>query len=212
MGVWDEAPDTASWYVDLAEQHHAYRTYGVCRVRGFLSADRAAALAHVARGAATADGWKRVERDANCEGAKGRRASYVADAAQVHHSVPAIYYLIDPVRMLAETVVRRPVIDTDGPGSVTVKVYGPGDEQGPHRDSNPLTALLILEGAAPYFTGMAAVNDALIDTGPGDLLIFQGRRHWHSVKPSPGRVTAVYNLYHPEDRWRPAGQDRRVYG
>lgn len=157
-------------------------------------------------------GFPRIEREVANDGALGRRAAHVGDQDAVLAVLPEVRGALPGIRLLAETVVRRPVITSPYRSGITGKVYEPGDEQGPHRDSNPLTALLVLQGPAPVFADPASGWMPPGDCG-GLLFVFQGRRLWHHVPPNGGRkAVIVFNLYHPEDTWRPPDQDVRIYG
>ena len=93
----------------------------------------------------------------------------------------------------------------------------PGDRQGWHRDTNPVTALLILTRTdGDYGTHVQDRHgDAFyVRNEPGDLWIMRGRELRHEVPPVPEgkwRVTVPLNYYHPNDVWRPADMDNLVY-
>ena len=154
--------------------------------------------------------FPRIERWVDNDGAVGRQAAHVGDEDAVLAALPEVAGALPGIRLLAETVVRRPVILSPHRSGITGKVYEPDDAQGLHRDSNPLTALLILQGRAPRFPALNLDSDYDF---AGVLLVFQGRRLWHCVPAGTSRkVSVVFNLYHPEDTWRPADQDARIYG
>lgn len=210
MSGWADAPATASDYWSTDEAHDQFRRTGIAVVQRFLNKAVAATYADLL--AEKAEGWPRVVKTVDNEAARGLRSAWVANEDRVRCDAPELAALTGPIRLVAEAVVRRPVIESPHPGSAcTAKVYGPGDEQGPHRDSNPLTGLLLLRGAPPMFE-----RGPVVTASPGDLVVFQGRRWWHYSPPPPGcpgyKMVFVVNLYHPEDVWRPADQDARIYG
>lgn len=145
-GRFADAPETASWYYAPEEQHSQFRGRGVAMLRYM---DPALALQWADRLAAA--NFPRIERWVDNDGAVGRRAAHVGDEDAVLAALPEVAGALPGIRLLAETVVRRPVILSPHRSGITGKVYEPGDEQGPHRDSNPLTALLVLQGPAPVF-------------------------------------------------------------
>lgn len=227
---WDSAPETPCdwWSIDDARLTFRRHGFGLLPLLDRLDAVEMA-LTLQASAELHEPGWNRVEKDAaGVNGAAptgrqqrpgsaayGRRAAWVAPTSAAYASVPALAPLAGVVRRLAEGVTGRPVTPCPYPESAcTVKVYQPGDEQGPHRDSNPLTGLLILRGELPVLRDLDVPEWPLGRDMTGWLAIFQGRRLWHGVPRlanGPSKVVAVYNLYHPGDTWRPDGIDRIIY-
>ena len=191
-----------------------FRTNGRTRLPGFLSKNEAATYADAAIRAAMNGDLLRIEREAGwCENNPIEMPEpyrvWIADAVALRDKFPALHAFADPIRLLAEMVVGRPVIGCPYPRSVaTLMVYGPDDCHSTHRDSNPLTVTLNLRGPA------AKIGDnAPPDVEPGTLAVFAGRELWHSVPEREGwKVTVNYNLYYPADTWRPEGRDDDVYG
>lgn len=172
-----------------------------------------------------ADMGHRIERKGDGQHRAGDEGGdyrhYVMDAYQVQALLPDLWQfyqneLID----IAERVVRRKVILSPyAQSSVNVKVYAPNDEQGWHRDTNALTALLYLtdcdEKTGTLVEPLDGTEPFALLADAGDLLIMQGRKVRHKVQPVPGdyptRVTCPLNLYYPGDTWRPEGIDEIVY-
>lgn len=203
---WADAPQSFSDYWHPDDAHATWRSSGLAAVQ-LLPSWLALQLADRYEEASV--DWPRVEKMATGTRASGRRASSLVSGKAAQDWCPEVDALIEPIRLIAESVVRRPVCRAHLGSEMTVKVYGEGDEQGPHLDSNPLTALLILDGGPPEFIDMPT----LPSLDPGAMLLFQGRRLWHRVPPVADRkVSVVINLYHPEDQWRPAVQDALIYG
>lgn len=223
MSAWADAPETPCGWWSLDDARDSFRRYGAARiplldpVTATLMADGAIASMHrmkridfIANGA---DGAAPQGRQVRPESAAyGRRAAYVADTNLAYTILPGLRALASVARVLAEGIAQRPVLVSPYHDSAcTVKVYDVGDEQGPHRDSNPITALLVLQGNMPTLRDLTL--EGWDEPATGHLAVFQGRRLWHGVEPvtSP-KVVAVYNLYHPGDTWRPPTVDKLIYG
>lgn len=142
----------------------------------------------------------------------------VVDSLQVRQVIPELFGWYEAARLLLESVVRRPVITSPYERSqITLKVYEEGGEHGWHRDTNPLTALLLLtETEGDYGTEVEGRDGAVFNVRnqPGDLWVMAGRELRHKVPPVPAglwRCTVPLNYYHPDDTWRPDGMDDLVY-
>lgn len=142
------------------------------------------------------------------------------DGHAVMRALPSLYdwYLRECHEYVQVTMDGRAITSPWPRSSVNVKVFGPGDEQGWHYDTNPLTALLYLT-ATNNATGtrirVPGCGDVPVIAQPGDLLLMDGRRLLHHVPPVPPggqRVTVPLNYYLPGDCERPEGIDRLVYG
>lgn len=159
-----------------------------------------------------------------------RPAEFLDDGEPTHHGIlngpqvrkvlPELFGWYELGVLVLSYLVDRPVITSPYGGSaVSLKVYDrPGDCQGWHYDTNPLTALLILtETDGDYGTEvqMRDGSTMCLRNEPGDLWVMLGRELKHRVLPLPEgkvRVTVPLNYYHPDDTWRPEGMDARVYG
>lgn len=213
---WDDAPRTAfaRWSPTAAQEQ--YRTTGLACIPRFMGQDAADALAERMIDSATCGPpFRRVvseSRPASPDSDGRRHAAYLAAGHDATQAFPELVGLYHAARLITEAVTCRPVILSPYQSSgVTVKVYGPLDEQEWHRDSNPVAALLVLRGDGPQFKG----DRCTVRCEAGTLLVFAGRARWHRVPPmgpEEWKVAVPFNLYHPEDTWRPAGQDERVYG
>jgi len=150
----------------------------------------------------------------------GERHGKIADAFEAEKVLPEIFGLYQGARLFLSELIERPVICSPYPRStVTLKVYDrPGDQQGWHRDTNPLTALLIAtETLGNYGTEIEARDGSVfnLENQPGDLWVMYGRELRHRVPSIPEgkwRVTIPLNYYHPDDVWRPQGTDNLIYG
>jgi len=223
VSAWADAPETPCGWWSLDDARDSFRRYGAARVP-LLSESVASTMAATAlmRTASMkridfiangADGAAPQGRQVRPESAAyGRRAAYVADTDLAYRMLPALEPLADVCRSIAEGIAGRPVIASPYHESAcTVKVYDVGDEQGPHRDSNPITALLVLSGHMPTLRDLTLPG--WDEPATGHLAVFQGRRLWHGVEPvTDVKVVAVFNLYHPGDTWRPAQLDKLIYG
>lgn len=210
----DDAPRTAfrRWHPETSQQ--TYALHGRVTVPGFLDAGTALDLADMA--ADHVHRMPRIDLDS-------RPARNLDEGGPYHHwaaptdlsltILPVLDGLYHAARLVTEAVTCRPVILSPYPQSrITLKVYGFRDCQGWHRDTNPVTALLVLRGSSPTFG--ARQIDRPAPVAPGSLLVFAGRHFRHMVPAEERRVPKVavaFNLYHPEDTWRPADMDGLVY-
>lgn len=143
-----------------------------------------------------------------------------ANAYETHEILPELFGWYETAPLWLQHIVQRDVICSPYPSSaITLKVYDrPGDEQGWHLDTNPLTVLLILTATqGDYGTEMETRSGTHFNlkNDPGDCFVFLGRELRHRVPPLPTnhwRVTIPLNYYHPDDTWRPEGMDDIVYG
>lgn len=139
------------------------------------------------------------------------RSYWAMDGLQVMRHYPGLWGAYDRLPPRIAPIVGREIICSPYPRSaITVKVYREGDWHGAHRDSQPVTALLYLDDAHGAST---LIGDTQVDQNAGDLLVMAGRDHVHAV-PVHTRARAViaFNLYHPDDVWRPEWYDTLVYG
>jgi hypothetical protein len=151
------------------------------------------------------------------EGGAYRHA--LLEGETVRRCLPELYGFYLGLPLSVEAIVCRPIVLSPYPRSaVNVKFYeAPGGEQGWHRDTNAVTALLYLTDDG-HPTVVENLRGEVEDIGhqPGDLLLMQGRRCRHHVPPmspgTPARLTVPLNLYHPDDTWRPEAIDSLVYG
>ena len=144
----------------------------------------------------------------------------ILDALQSQQAIPELFGWYEAGTTLLAHITSRTVITSPYlSSSVTVKVYDrPGDGQSWHRDTNPLTAMLILTETRGSHGTQVELRDGSIlslENEPGDLWVMLGRELRHSVPPLPPehvRVTVPLNYYHPDDVWRPEGIDGMIYG
>lgn len=144
----------------------------------------------------------------------------IASASQVKEILPEMFGLYQSTAAFLSLLIERDVITSPYPeSSVTLKVYDrPNDQQGWHKDTNPLTALLILTETKGNYGTEIEFNDGTagnLENNPGDLWVMYGRELRHRVPSVPEgkwRVTVPLNYYHPDDTWRPADMDKLVYG
>lgn len=209
-----EIPPSPYAWKSCDDAAREFRTNGRTRIPGFLSLKQAAEYADEAFTAAMTGDLDRIERPAGWSGNNPLERPdpyrvWLADGTKLLRLFPVLFAYAEPIRLLAEMIVGRPVIACPYPRSVaTLMVYEPGDVHNPHRDSNPLSATLNLRGPAAKFG-----DNAPTEVEPGTLTVFAGRELWHSVPEREGwKVTVVYNLYYPGDTWRPLGRDSDVYG
>lgn len=173
-------------------------------------------------------GWgKRIEREALPGSPRldpetldfgGAYHHTLVEAEDVRTGLPAIDDLYADVVELATEVVGTKCIVSPYPRSaITLKRYGPGDDQGFHLDTNPLSILVALtdcprggELIVHTFDGGRRVVRMLA----GDVLMFDGRSMPHVVPRQPAdadRVLLSFNTYYPDDTWRPAAIDRVMF-
>lgn len=144
----------------------------------------------------------------------------IASASQVREILPEMFGLYQSTTTFLSLLIDREVITSPYPeSSVTLKVYDrPGDQQGWHKDTNPLTALLILTDTKGDYGTEIEFKDGTVghlENEPGDMWVMFGRELRHRVPSVPEgkwRVTVPLNYYHPDDIWRPADMDALVYG
>lgn len=204
------------WW-DPAAGREAWRTSGQVRIPGFLHPSYADQLALHVQANVRQRKLSRVDMhtDANPIQRAAPYRAWLAGGRETATLFPVLHALAHPIRLLAEAVCGRPVIASPYPASaVTVIAYEPGDTQNPHLDTNPVAAVLYLAGQGTQFhDGEHHDGEHHDRPNPGSLAIFAGRNIWHGVPPvDEWKVTVVYNLYYPEDMWRPESQDERVYG
>lgn len=122
------------------------------------------------------------------------------------------------VDMLSAVWQRQVVLSPYAESAVTVKVYGEGDSQGAHYDTNPLTVLGYLAdstAATVFQAGHGETDHLRVAPRAGAVVSFLGREHLHWVEPVPAgerRVSVSYNYYFDDDLWRPDGIDDLIYG
>jgi len=138
------------------------------------------------------------------------RQGWVGDCSVVKALLPELLEWPLCGRLIA-AACRLDVRATPGPwhrSHATLKVYGPGDGQGLHVDTNPITVLLLLMGEGGPETG-----HGVHPLAPGQALVFRGGDIPHRVRPaSAWRVTVPLNFYTPDDMHRPDYADALVYG
>lgn len=141
------------------------------------------------------------------------RAHYVARPGQIDLSE-----VLDMDRLTAGTVTtlardlgHKAADFIDPEHTYTVKLYAPGDYQGMHRDTNPVTVLMFLtESNSPDFPGDPEWSERPMQ--PGDVAVFDGRVPHCVHTTAEDRVTVVWSLYTPEAPERPEWADTLVYG
>jgi hypothetical protein len=145
----------------------------------------------------------------------GERSYTVIGRTALSSVLPDIAERYDSVRHAADTALDLPVLlSTHEESSVTAKTYGPGDSQGWHLDTNPVTALYLLRvspGVPPVLWEDAAGRTHALKCSAGDLAIFEGKRIRHCVplhEDGDTTVMVLFNLYLPDDRTRPPEMDQ----
>jgi len=193
----------------------------------------------------------RIEREATAQdickpsldfGREYRHTVVDADAIAESPLNAATSAELERILPFIELVTHSPVVQSPhGHSRVTLKHYGPGDVQGWHYDTNPITLLFFLTDCpvggelivAPY--GAPASDEMRMDAVPltdvlaadpmlgrwsirpaaGDILLMAGRRFVHAVRMQPttsDRIILAVNLYHPDDLWRPPSIEAVIYG
>ncbi len=133
--------------------------------------------------------------------------------------------LAEHARQLAEHRLGVPVHASPHHRSAcTAKVFGPGDYQGWHLDTNPIAVLAYLTGGRDFAGGDIIAVDLTDHTAPpqverlhpnaGDLVLVRGGHAWHGVeKIADGhRITLGFNLYLEPATPRPASVDAWIFG
>ena len=203
----------------INEYKEILETKGGVLIKRFVAPDIALEWAERARAGVK----NRMERESGevknlDEG--GAYSHGIASASQAKEILPEVFGLYQSTTVFLSDLIGREVISSPYPeSSVTLKVYDrPGDQQGWHKDTNPLTALLILtETKGDYGTEIEFKDGTVanLENEPGDLWVMFGRELRHRVPSVPEgkwRVTIPLNYYHPDDTWRPADMDSLVYG
>lgn len=138
----------------------------------------------------------------------------LVEAEPILAALPVVRGLNADVIAVAEAVTQRKCIASPYPRSaVTLKHYGPGDVQGFHLDTNPLSILVALTDCPVGGELIVHTFDGgrrVIRMAAGDVLIFDGRSMPHVVQRQPDgadRILLSFNTYYPEDTWRPAAID-----
>lgn len=159
--------------------------------------------------------------DGSLDGGQGRRY-WCMDGIETALFMPSLYEWAAELPALASEHVGREVIGSPYVRSgIMPKVYWPGDWHGRHRDTNPLTALVYLDDVGvtsidarqPSPRGRSLRNGWEVKAHPGSLLLFAGRELEHEVRPvDQVRAVVAFNLYYPDDVWRPADYDRITFG
>jgi hypothetical protein len=145
----------------------------------------------------------------------GERSYTVLGRNALESLLPEVPELYKQVQEAACAALSLPVLlSTHEESSVTAKIYGPGDSQGWHLDTNPVTALLLLrvtDGVPPVLWEDVEGRTRAVKCAAGDLAVFEGKRIRHCV-PLHGEddatVMILFNLYLPDDSERPAEMDQ----
>ncbi len=145
----------------------------------------------------------------------GERSYTVIGRTALSAVMPGIAELYERVREATHAALDLPVIlSSHEESSVTAKIYGPGDSQGWHQDTNPVTALLLLRtspGVPPVLWEDTDGRTHALKCSAGDLAIFEGKRIRHSVPihdKDDATVMILFNLYLPDDSSRPEEMDQ----
>lgn len=147
-------------------------------------------------------------------GSRGEHAYFrLMDADSALTIAPELFDRYQRVADIATMIVRRQVITSPHwRSSINLRIYGPGETEGLHTDTNPLSALAFLSEGAPL---QIEVNGHMVDVDPvpGCLAVFDGNVMPHRVPPVQDqfRVTAPMNVYYPGYTDRPAWIDRLCY-
>lgn len=160
----------------------------------------------------------------------------VVDGVTLRQEMPHLFDWYETKCKFFSSLFRREVVTSPYPKSaITLKHYGPGDNQGWHYDTQPVTVLLWLtdcpkggelvfvpEGKPATEQGGQDIVDVIGDAPlfvlrphAGQVTCFSGRRYVHKVKfqPDPSdRLMLALNYYFSDDLWRPDGIDNVVYG
>lgn len=215
--AFPDAPLTEHYWTDFDALRDEYRRNGVVSLP-LVDADVARAWAEAAFDGALHGMWPRSEGDFQGEqkfGTDGGRfASWSIDRTMIDWHFRELVGLYHAVRLITEAITGRPVVlSPHYDSSITIKVYAPGDLLHWHVDSNPISALLILKGDTPKMHNPRTDVHYPPRPADGSLLVFAGRLIPHGVAAQTAwKATVPFNLYHPEDLWRPAGMDGLIYG
>ena len=147
----------------------------------------------------------------------GRTRDSVLDGYAVAERLPILTGIYHGLTPFLRIPFAREVIPSPYPRSgVNVLDYPPGGTMEPHRDTNPVQAVLHLND--DYEGGRLVLNpdggpQASVKLATGELLVFPGRLVEHSVEEivSGHRFVVTFNYYYPDDTWRPDWVDATIY-
>lgn len=147
-------------------------------------------------------------------GSRGEHAYFrLMDADSTLAVAPELFDEYKRVAEIAMWIVRREVVTSPHwRSSINLRVYGPGETEGLHTDTNPLSALVFLSEGSPL---QIEINGDMVDVDPvpGCLAVFDGNVMPHRVPPADDqfRVTAPMNVYYPGYTDRPGWIDLLCY-
>ncbi len=176
------------------------------------------------------DAMNRVDRTGGHEDTGGDYGAYryaIGDRNLAETALGPAFVadLAEHGRQIAERRLGVPVYASPHFRSAcTAKVFGPGDYQGWHLDTNPIAVLAYLTGGRDFAGGDIVAVDLTDHTAPphverhhpaaGDLVLVRGGHAWHGVEriADGHRITLGFNLYLEPDVPRPAEVDAWVFG
>jgi hypothetical protein len=145
----------------------------------------------------------------------GERSYKVLGRTALAGVLPPPEEMYERVRAAAAAALSLPVLlSTHHESSVTAKLYGPGDSQGWHLDTNPVTGLLLLRVSphvSPIIWEDVDGRIRCLACSSGDLVVFEGKRIRHCVPwhgPGDATVMILFNMYLPDDNSRPEEMDQ----
>lgn len=198
------------WTDNDKEAKEYFDKYGIFLGNSFISLGWATKMANFAK-----VDVHRVRNDA--VGSLGERGKYwVISGPNVRKIWPESDLKVeyDWFVQLAQAVSgdRKVIKSPYSLSDVNFKVYGPGDTQGVHYDSQPLSALLFLTNGSPLEIKLLTGEWVKIDPQPCMYAIFKGREMPHRVLPGETtRVSMPFNLYYEDDQDRPDWIDEAIY-
>jgi hypothetical protein len=145
----------------------------------------------------------------------GERSYTVLGRTALEAVLPEVAELYRSAQAASRAELSLPLqLSTHDESSATAKIYGPGDSQGWHLDTNPVTALLLLrvtDGVSPILWEDLEGRMRGVKCAAGDLVAFEGKRVRHCVPlhgDDDATVMLLFNLYLPDDSERPPEMDQ----
>ena len=149
----------------------------------------------------------------------------IVDGDKLYDASPRFFELYMECHQMAHAMLLDHVVNLSPwrRSAMTLKFYTqPGDQHGWHVETNGLTVLVCVEGAArldimdgPQPPHPEHEGDFHLIMRPGQAYILRGHDVWHRVPPllesDLPRTTMVMNYYLDDDFSRPAGLDGQHY-
>jgi len=221
---WLCADFTGMWHVHYEE----YRTKGATLLWGHQPASacrewakwvngQALQIGHSVNGVAPMEDNHEAPWPPDVADEQGLYKYRYLDSMQLYGLCPDLRDLYNMTRLVVGRMTREAVIASPYHLSQTLGIsYANfGDQQGYHRDTQPITALLYLtacEGGDTVLTTFDG-KERRIRPEVGKLLIMQGRHVRHASAPVTRGTKAVLamNFYVEGDLWRPESLDDPDY-